>query len=180
MSVCGLLILNVAWFIYTTQTNEGDSITPSQYNFRDINLSIWKHKWLWISFTCFGANKSAIEAKAGQPPKKGMVLHVVATDSCSLLILPDWTRKQGKNKLNRRPDEGKHRDYVHEGGRDNLTQVNGLGADNHKKAGNRTNRKWETHKESFKLKQEMKNLKSEQRQIRITKTKSKHKEILRQ
>ena len=34
-----------------------------------------KHKWLWINFTCFGANESENryngKAKAGQPPKRG-------------------------------------------------------------------------------------------------------------
>ena len=47
---------------------------------------------LWINFTCFCANESDScneEAKTNTTPKKRLALHVVATDNCSLLILPD-------------------------------------------------------------------------------------------
>ena len=50
---------------------------------RDVNQFhlLWC-KWKW--------QKMQWRSKSRTTPKKGMVLLVVATDSCSLLILPDW------------------------------------------------------------------------------------------
>lgn len=63
------------------------SITLSQLNFKAINMSSQEP-----FFTYFGANESdkrcTGKATAKQPPKR-MVLPVVATDSCSLFIIPD-------------------------------------------------------------------------------------------
>ena len=50
------------------------------------------YKSLWINVSCSGANESDNRCNGGKSNtthKKWKVLHVVATDSCSLLFLPD-------------------------------------------------------------------------------------------
>ena len=45
-----------------------------------------------LSFACFGANEIDQVQWRGEKnitPEKGMVLHVVATNNCSLLIVPE-------------------------------------------------------------------------------------------
>ena len=78
-------------------TLDPHSITPSQLNFWDIDLSsLGSTQRMWINFTCFGANESdnrwTGEATARQPPKrKWFCRWWPQTISLSLSFLTDFS-----------------------------------------------------------------------------------------
>ena len=70
-----------------------DSLTPSQLNFRNVKLPIEEAQVIVNQFHLLWCKlkrqKVQWRDKSKTPiKKKGIVLHIVATDNCSLLILP--------------------------------------------------------------------------------------------